>query len=327
MGHKNFNTKKEIEDQYRQTQQRYAGLEQLLRTRYDESVARNRGLYEQEKAGYEDLINTGGIDPTGIRGDITNLRRLGLTGGLDEEAIRRFRGAGVYDELARTGGYTEADKSNIRSRATSGIPSMYDALRNNLVTQNNAQGGYSPGYTSQISKIARDTGRGITDAARDAEIGIGESVRSGRLAGAAGMSQAENALQTLRTGNMLRGSQAAGSLDLGLEESLRTGRTTGLTGLERLRTTPDTSDADLQNLLRGIGMGDQQILQLLQLRKQFGFNPLQLLGLIKYAKYLWPGGTPDDQGQGQAERDYYDPFFDDSSEELSKGGGSKTPKR
>lgn len=301
MGHKNFNTKKEVEDQYRQTQARYAGLEQMLRGRYDESVARNKGLYDQEKAGYDDLLSpTGGLDPSAvgnIRGDITNLRNLGLTGGLDEESIARFRGGGVYDDLVKTGGYTDADKMNIRSRATSVIPSMYDALRNQLSSQNSAQNGYNPGYTSQIAKLARETGRGVSDASRDAEIGISESVRSGRLAGATGMSQAENSLQTLRTGNMLRGSQAAGAMDLGLEESMRTGRTTGLAGLEHLRTTPDSSDADLQNLLRGIGMGDQQILQLLQLRKQFGFNPLQLLGLIQYAPLLF-GGKGNSSGPG-----------------------------
>lgn len=287
MGHKNLNVKQEIENQYKQSQQKYAELEQLLRTQYGVDQQRSNQLYDQTKSGYEGYLGpTGGLNPnyvTGIEGDIAGLRALAANGGLNEEAMARFRGNGFFDELVKTGGYTEADKSNIRSRATSVIPSMFDATKNIMSSQNAAQGGYSPGYTMQVAKASREAGRGASDAARNAEIGINESVREGKNIGAVGMSNAENALQTLRTGNMFKGYGMAGDMSLGLGESIRSGQEYGQSGLAHM--WENESEAQLGNIamqMKAWGMSDEQLGKLLSLYPQGRsvWNKLLKAGII-----------------------------------------------
>lgn len=266
---KNLNKKKEIEDLYRTDKQKYADLENLLRTRYGEDKTKNDALYRDVLSGYESYFPTGGIDPgaiSNIRGDISGLRELGRTGGLNEEAIARYRGGGVYDEFAKTGGYSEGDISNIRSRSNSVIPSMYASLKDELHRQNTAQGGYSPGYTYGLAKSGRDAYRAGAGQALDTEIGIKDKVNSGRQWGATGMTTSENALQTLRTGNMYRGMTGAGAMEQGLEESIRSGRQYGQSGKAGLYAGERENElAMLGYQLKVQGMSDEQLARLLQM--------------------------------------------------------------
>lgn len=319
MGHKNFNTKKEIEDQYRQTQQKYAQLAQLLQDQYGKQRERGEGLYNQTKTGYEGYLGeTGGLDPSSVanlRGDIGSLRELGRTGGLDEEAIARFRGKGYFDELLKTGGYTDADKTNIRSRASSVIPSMYDAVKNATLTQNAAQGGYSPGYTYQVAKMVRDAGRDATSAVRDSEIGLAESIRSGKLSGATGMSDAEGRLQSLRTGNMFRGLEGASGLERGLAGDIRAGQQYGLEGLSGMRReTAEQENFYLATQLKAMGMSDEQLFRLLQLRgvdRSF-WNKLISAGIVAAGTYFGgpAGGAAANKGMAEFNKGSYSDYGD-----------------
>lgn len=292
MGGSKLNNNTAIQQQYANTNARYAALAKQLQDQYVANKAKDDTQYNDLNAGYNDLALTGGWSPdaiSGVNGDISSLRGLEANGGLDPEAINRFRGGGVYDDLIKTGGYTDADKQNIRARATSGIPAMFDAVKNNMSANAAAQGGYSPGYSYSTAKIARDTGRGVTDAARNAEIGIDESVRSGKLAGASGMSSAENALQTLRTGNMYKGAMGAGSLTQGMTDSIRSGKEAGLAGKSNLYTSTPESNATLAQLLQVYGLNDNEINQLISLNKGTGLLD-SLLPMLGYAKYFLGGG-------------------------------------
>lgn len=306
MGGGGFNTKQEIQNQYQQTQQRYANLAQQLQTGYDASKKRSDSLYDATNSGYQGIAANGGYDPTAlsnINSDISGLREMGHTGGLDQTAIDRMRGGGVYDDAVKTGLYTDEQKQNLRARATSVIPAMYDAVKTNMDTQKAAQGGYSPGYSYSTAKIARDSGRGVTEAAREAELGINDAVNKNKFAGAAGMSNAENALQTLRTGNMYKSLTGAGTMEMGLNDSIAKNKLGALGGMTNLYgTAPAEENMYLTKLLQTQGMADDQIVKLLTLRKDMGFNPMQLLGLIKYLKYFG-GGAGDNKIDGQSSID------------------------
>lgn len=269
MGHKGLNKKKEIENLYRTGQTRYAGLENMLKNEYGPQKQRADELYNKTLTGFEGYLPTGGIDQSAIdaiMGDIGGLRELGRTGGLDETAINRYRGGGVYDEFAKTGGYSEADIANIRARGGSIIPSMFSGLKDELQRQNTAQGGYNPGYTSSLAKAGRDAYRSGADAVRDTEIGIKSKVNEGRQWGATGMTSSENALQSLRTGNMFRGLEGASGRELGLQESIRSGRQYGQSGISDLyKGERENQLANLGYQLKVMGMADDQLQKLLMM--------------------------------------------------------------
>lgn len=155
------------------------------------------GRFNQFQGHLGELASSGGWSPesrANVMGDVGKMRTMA-----DDQAIaNRYRGGGVFDEFARTGGYSDADISNIRSRATSVIPSYYDIARRDADRQGAVQGGYGPGRAALFSRLARDQARAAQGAALDAELGISDRVREGRQWGAGGMSDAEQALQSMR---------------------------------------------------------------------------------------------------------------------------------
>ncbi len=170
---------------------------------------------------------------------------LADTGGMDANNRNRLRGNGVYDEFSKTGGYSENDKANIRSRATAVIPGMYDSYRTEAERLNKVQGGLNPGFTSQMALLGREKARAANDAAADAEFNISDRVRQGRQWGTQGMTDAEARL-------------------LGIESS---NRNVGLQGLENLYTSkPGEVDMYDDRLLRSLGMSEEQIDQLLRMK-------------------------------------------------------------
>ncbi len=142
------------------------------------------------------------------------------TGLLDEENKRRIRGGGVFDEYAKTGGYSEGDKENIRSRATRSVPGFYDSIRQKM-KQQAAISGEGPAYSSSMSRLSRDASRGASEATQDAELGIMDRVNEGRQWGAGSMSSSEQGLAELISRNKLGGlsgglqaAQAGGDFDI-----------------------------------------------------------------------------------------------------------------
>ncbi len=90
---------------------------------------------------------------------------------------------GSASNMANTGGLSEGDKANLRSRAISPIRAMYANSLRNVERQRSLQGGYSPGYGTLMSRMNRDTGQGISDATTNAEAAIAEMVQKGKLGG------------------------------------------------------------------------------------------------------------------------------------------------
>lgn len=176
---------------------------------------------------YRSFMNSGGWSPGregSMNENITKLKGLGY----DPTSVARMQGGGVYDEFARTGGLSDSDRGNIRSRATSVIPSFYGRMRDEANRYGAIQGGYGPGRQVMASRLARQQSGAGADAALNAELGIMDQVRSGRQWGAQGMSESELGLNDLRANSL----GAASGIEQNLVDSQNRGRMWGTQGLE-----------------------------------------------------------------------------------------------
>jgi hypothetical protein len=176
---------------------------------------------------YTKAMQTGGLDPAkqaAMEGDITKLRGIGY----DPETVARIRGNGVFDEFAKTGGISDADRGNIRSRANSVIPSVYSSMQQGAKRQGMVQGGYGPGQSALMARMGRGQAGAMADTARDTELGIMGQVNAGRQWGAGNVSDAERGLSSLRSDT----TQAAMGGERGLAESIRQGQQWGTAGTE-----------------------------------------------------------------------------------------------
>ena len=203
----------------------------------------NYNANETGKGAYETLASTGGYDEdrrASIGSQVEGLQEFGRTGGLNDESIGRFRGSGVFDEFARTGGYSDTDQANIRARALSPIGSYATGTQDELNRRRSVQGGFAPGFDAASQSLQRDSSRNIADTSLNAELGIKERVNQGRMGGAQALSQAEGALQGLRTGNMFAGMTGAGNMEMNMQNAINSGQLSGAGGLHNM------SLADLQ---------------------------------------------------------------------------------
>lgn len=96
-----------------------------------------------------------------------------------------------FEEFANTGGYSPGDKANIRSRATSVIPSIYDNLNREVDRAGLVNGRMGPGSMALKAKLARQSAGDASRAALDAEVGIKDRVNEGRMFGATGIAGIE----------------------------------------------------------------------------------------------------------------------------------------
>jgi len=89
-------------------------------------------------------------------------------------------GWGTFKNFAETGGWSPDEMSDFRARSTSGIPSMYGGLRDEMVRGKTIQGGYGPGYGTAQSQLARDRARSMGEASLGAETSLANSIRQGK---------------------------------------------------------------------------------------------------------------------------------------------------
>lgn len=162
---------------------------------------------------YEEFARTGGwgaADTAGINRTI---------GGYEDLAAGKGPAQEFYRNLMDTGGYTDADKSNIRGRIASNTPAIYESLRGDMERMSAPQG-YRPGFSDSLARLAREKARESGAAVREGEIGLSESIRGGRLAGAGGYSS-----------NVLAGLGGAASTRMGYVNSRNQGRLAGAGGM------------------------------------------------------------------------------------------------
>ena len=190
---------------------------------YRDSIAGksyNQDLLRSGRPYVEGLAKTGGYDPAFLQSigrNVSMLDDIATSGGVDSNAINRIRGGGVFDEFANTGGYSDYDRANIRSRATSGIPAYYDALKRDAA-QASRIGNTTMGSAAMASRNARNASRDIAEANRNAEIDIMERVNQGRQWGAGNLSQSEAGLANLQSQNRLAALTQSTGTQRGMQE-------------------------------------------------------------------------------------------------------------
>jgi hypothetical protein len=175
---------------------------------------------------------------------------------------------GSYNNFIDTGGLTDQDVNALRLRGTSVIPSFYEGLQNDMSRRRNIQGGYSPGYDAQASRLARDASRGALEASYGAEADIVGKRLQGKQFGTSGAAEV-----AARIGAMNQAaSQANAELQARLGAQGNEDRLRAVGGLAQLYgTAPGESGQAAQQLLQGMGGRDQASQGYLGLR--YGANP------------------------------------------------------
>ena len=184
-------------------------------------------------AGMMDIAGSGGwsaADRAAQNKNIAGFEAMGANGGLDADAMNRMRGGGVFEDYQKTGGYTEGQLGDIRARANSTLPAFYDTVRQGQNRMASVQGGNPAASAAMGARLAREQAKGMREQTLDTELGLSDRVRTGQQWGAEGGAQAEGALQSLRTGNMLSGLRGASDTRGNMLNSIAQNRTAASQG-------------------------------------------------------------------------------------------------
>lgn len=92
-----------------------------------------------------------------------------------------------YSNFATTGGVTPGEQALTKKAAQSNVSSIFGALKANLERQKAIQGGYSPGFGANERALGREAGITSSNAVNQADLGLLEMIRQGKLAGLGGL--------------------------------------------------------------------------------------------------------------------------------------------
>lgn len=207
---------------------------------------------------------------------------------------------GSASNMANTGGLSEGDKANLRSRAISPIRAVYANSLRNVDRQRSLQGGYSPGYTTAMGRFNREMGQGVSDATTNAEAAIAEMVQKGKLGGlsawGSGLSGMTSGLGGLLggMGNTVGGMAGLYSATPGMATTF---------GNQALAANAQNLDASKIQAQLGLGLINQQT-EAGKLPGKFQSamgnvgSALQVGGSIAGMAYPWFGNKMPDFGMG-----------------------------
>lgn len=230
----------EIQNEGRRIESERGGLNDILYGRLPQARERGDQSYNDIYGGYK-----GALDRAQGPGDFSRyFKDFATTGGLTDENRRRMRGGGVFDEFSKTGGLSEGDISNLRARGTQGIGSFYDAMRDDMRNQSRISGA-SPSFTSSMSRLAREKGRGVSGALLDAEGNIIDTRNKGRMWGAGSMSDAEQALAGLESANKRFGMGGGADYERGRSSDVLA----ALSGMRGLRSDVPGEESNLLDMI------------------------------------------------------------------------------
>lgn len=92
-----------------------------------------------------------------------------------------------YGEFAATGGISPGEIAATRQMAQGDVSSIYDSLKRNLERRKAIQGGYSPGFGANEATLGREGSAASYGAVNQANLGLLQQQREGRLAGLGGL--------------------------------------------------------------------------------------------------------------------------------------------
>lgn len=116
--------------------------------------------FSNARTGYQNFADTGGVNRKDFDPALDSYKGFMANGGVDATALRQ--------------------------RATAQIPAFYTAYKNAAARRSNVQGGYSPGFDSQMAELGRQQGREGFNASRQVEGDIADKVQQGKMFGTTG---------------------------------------------------------------------------------------------------------------------------------------------
>jgi len=171
--------------------------------------------FEQNKADYGgimgayDKFRQGLGDPTKFSAQrVTNDRpkELDESYGISREALPTYR------EFASTGGYSPTDIQELRARGVSPIRAAYGNTMTNLGRANSLAGSSgAPNYIAAVSKAQRELPEQLASATTGVNAQLAEDIRSGKLAGAAGLRGVGSDIGQLASADANRNLTASGA--------------------------------------------------------------------------------------------------------------------
>ena len=158
---------------------------------YNAAASQQAQDYDDIMGGYDSLQNRGSRDYSPLNYTAVNpvFNRQLQTNQYNRSNDLNTTITGLQD-YANTGGYSEADKSNLRARGTNTIRSIYDSAQRGVNRQRSLQGGYSPNQGALIAKMARESAGQIGDITSRVNADIAERVAAGKLSGLSQLSAA-----------------------------------------------------------------------------------------------------------------------------------------
>lgn len=144
---------------------------------YNSGVTQQAGDYDNIMSGYDDLISRLKQSSASLQAPARyNPQTAKYAQSSDlTSAISNLKG------LADTGGYSDADKNNIRERAISPIRSVYSSAVRGADRNRALSGGYSPNYNAVISKMAREQSDLVSNAITGVNADLAQKVAANRL--------------------------------------------------------------------------------------------------------------------------------------------------
>jgi len=277
------------------TENEFTPVSQGMTNNYTNAVQRNTQDYGNIMGAYENFRNNLG-GPTKFNFQNVTASRpqeLGESYGILREALPTYR------EFAQTGGYSPTDIQELRARGTSPIRAAYANTQAHLDRANAlAGGGGAANYIAASSRAQRDLPGQMADAMTGVNAQLAEDIRSGRLAGAAGIRGVGGdigGLASQEAGRQLQASLANQDADLRAQQlseqslqNLRQSQLASMGGQASLYgTTPGMSSMFGNQMLQGYGLrNDMQ-----NARNNYGLGLLNTQ-LSAYGANKGDQGTP-----------------------------------
>ena len=214
------------------------------------------------------------IDFSGVNQNIGSLNQLAATGGMSE-ADKANVLRPLYYETEKTGGYTPEQIANIKSESNASVPGFYANLQDEM-NRRQATSGYGPGFSAAAQSAARQGAIGAGQQALNTDVGLAESVRQGKLSAADAIQRGQLGISGITSQTSLGALRTAGEEGLGitgqrasnLEASGRLSQSE-----QSLRLAAAQGDVDAQRILQSgklAGLGGMTDIATAQ--GQYGLN-------------------------------------------------------
>ncbi len=159
----------------------------------DTAVKQNAEDYSGLMQSYKDVLAKASAIPSPIRTSTVQYANVSPQSYAYKPSEDVTSSLGILKNLAETGGYSDQNLADIRSRDISPIRSVYANAQREIARNRTLSGGYSPNFNAVTAKMARELSSTLADKSTDVNAGIAQMVAQGKLAAASPYASAAGA--------------------------------------------------------------------------------------------------------------------------------------